>query len=102
MNYQESKVPERVNAAKDALSIALLNIDKIQRKDRTEEVNALLSEAADNIYEAKKLLERVNTSQYNNFFNGERVKPNPFYVRNNRRVEKVCSVSPEPWKKNHN
>lgn len=95
MNYQESKVPERVNAAKDALSVALLNIDSIQRKDRTEEVNTLLSEAADCIYEAKQLLEKVNTSQYSNFFNGERVKPNPCYVRHNRRVEKVCSVSPE-------
>ena len=95
MNYQESKVPERVNAAKDALSVALLNIDNIQRKDRTEEVNTLLSEAADCIYEAKQLLEKVNTSQYNNFYTGERVRPNPCLMRNRRRVEKVCSVSPE-------
>jgi len=92
MNYAESKVPERVNAAQGALSVALEQIDSIQRKDRTEDVNTLLSEAADRIYEAMELLKKVDTGQYNNFFNGERVKPNPCHIRHGKRVEKIYST----------
>ena len=92
MNTSESKVPERVKMATESLVIALEYIDSIQRKDRTEEVNNLLSTAADLIDEAKEALEKVNTSQYSNFYNGENVRINPLYIKKGRMVEKVFST----------
>lgn len=73
MNSQEKKVVERVGLALESLDTAAISIDSIKRDDRTEDVDKLLNEAADHIYEAQCALKKVGLEQYDSGYVGEHI-----------------------------
>ena len=59
--------------ALESLDTASISIESITRDNRTEDVDKLLNEAADHIYEAQCALKKVGLDQYDNGYIGEHI-----------------------------
>ena len=88
MNNSEKKVIERVALAINALTEATDELDSIKKEDRTPQVDHIICTAADNIYDAKRLLGSIDLSMYDSGWPAEHIKPRLY---NKRKYIKVAS-----------
>lgn len=65
MRSCEAKVPVLIKDALNYLEAATHSIDNIKQEARTPEVDILIREAADSMFEAKEFLNKIDLEQYN-------------------------------------
>ena len=64
MHNQETNVPFKIQEALCCLKQSTVIIDSIKQDARTPEVDTLIREAADSIFEAQEYLNKIDLEQY--------------------------------------